>query len=289
MATKKNKFYVFNVKLQTNKSDEEKFQAYENLITGLTSVRKYTRLNKNEAITMYEPFHGSENGLKYFYGALGKGISFFDKEEIHITDKDNNISTERTNKNQIIEPIYGEYIFIPSIHRFALISKSHSISLSDFDKFLQDHLQKLVNVPDILIVDYEKDSSIIDEIFKARAIYSLSYEISYSNNDALSAQGELFDELLKVNHIGDLKVTAQSDYSTEGMNVKNVDFLGGGIEVAKKNGTIKEAIIIPNEGDKKIKISNVEKPKIQDFELLDSNDNLNLRWFLKLIKIYKAI
>lgn len=77
MATTKFKFYVFNVKLQSNKEGEERFEVYEKLIKSLTSILRFTRLNKNEAITMYSPFEHEENGFKYFYGALGKGISFF--------------------------------------------------------------------------------------------------------------------------------------------------------------------------------------------------------------------
>ncbi len=287
MATTKFKFYVFNVKLQSNKEGEERFEVYEKLIKSLTSILRFTRLNKNEAITMYSPFEHEENGFKYFYGALGKGISFFDKDEIRVSDN-NNISKEPVNKQRILEPIVGDYIFVPSIHRFALIYKQNSITVNEFNKFLNEHLQKIVELPDRIIVDFEKESSIIDEIFNARVIYSLSYEISYSNNDALSAQGELFDVLLKENHIGDLKVMAQSDHTPEGMNIKKVDFLGGGIEVAKKNGLIKQAIILPLESDRKKKISNIEKPMIYEFELFNENDNLNLRWFRKLINLYKA-
>jgi len=286
MTAKKNKFYVFNVKLQSDKKGSERIQAYETLIKSLTSTTRFTRLNKNEAIAMYKPYERSEKGVKYFYGSLGKGISFFDKDEIHVLDN-NNISSEPVKKNRILEPIVGDYIFIPSIHRFALLCKPNSISLNDFNKFLQDHLHKFVELPERIVIDFEKESSIIQEIFKARAIYSLSYEISYSNNDALSAQGELFDELLKENHIGDLKVTAQSDHRQEGMNISKVDFLGGGIEVAKRNGTIKHAAILPLGSDKVKNISNTEKPIILDFEVLDDNDNITLRWFQRLLHIYK--
>lgn len=225
--------------------------------------------------------------LNIFMVHLEKEYHFFDKDEIRVSDN-NNISKEPVNKQRILEPIVGDYIFVPSIHRFALIYKQNSITVNEFNKFLNEHLQKIVELPDRIIVDFEKEFSIIDEIFNARVIYSLSYEISYSNNDALSAQGELFDVLLKENHIGDLKVMAQSDHTPEGMNIKKVDFLGGGIEVAKKNGLIRQAIILPLESDRKKKISNIEKPMIYEFELFNENDNLNLRWFRKLINLYKA-
>jgi len=287
MATKKIKFYVLNIKIQSEKTGQERLEAYTNLIKDLTNTHRFTRLNKNEAITIYKPFVKSENGIEYFYGSLGKGISFFDKDEIRVLDN-NNISKEVVNKERLLEPVVGDYIFIPSIHRFALIQKQNSISVNDVNKFLQEHLPKLIKLPEQIMVDFEKESSIIDEIFKARAIYSLSYEISYSNNDGLAAQGELFDNLLRDNGVGGLKVTAKSDHTPEGMNINNVDFLGGGIEVAKKNGTIKNAEILPEESNKKKKLNNSEKPMIQEFEVADDNINFRLNWFHKLINIYKT-
>lgn len=288
MTIRKKKFYVFNIKLQSDKKGDERTQAYEEVIRSLTSVKRFTRLNKNEAITIYQPYERIENGIKYFYGYIGKGISFFDKEEIRVLDN-NDITKEVVKKDKILEPTDGEYIFIPIIHRFALISRPNSISIFEFNKFLQEHVPRLVQMPERLLIDFEKEPSIIEEIFKASAVYSLSYEISYSNNDALLAQGELFDELLKENHIGNLHVTAKSDHSEIGMNIENVDFLGGGLEVAKKNGIIKNATIKPMNSDKTRKISNADKPLIQEFDMIDENDNLSLKWFQKLLRIYKPL
>lgn len=287
MALKKFRFYVINVKLQSKKEGIERIQAYENLIKSLTSGKKFTRINKSEALTLYPPFEREEKGIKYFYGSIGKGISFFDKEQIKVLNN-NTVSTERVDKNKILEPTIGEYLFIPSLHRFALLKKPNSISLNDFEKFLKENLPPLISAEEKITIDSVKEPAIIEEIFKAKAVFSLSYEISYSNNDALNAQGELFDALLHTNNIGHLKVTANSDHNDKGMNIQNVDFLGGGLEVAKNNGVIKNAKIQPLNGTKIKSISNQDKPAIEEFELLNEKDNKNQKWFLKLLKLYKG-
>lgn len=287
MSKKKFKFYVFNVKLQSDKTGDERILAYDKLFQSLVGKKRFSRISKSEAITIYPPFERDIKGIKYYYGNIGKGISFFDKDEVIILNN-NNVSKEAVNKDNIFEPVVGQYIFIPIIHRFGLIKDSNSISITEFEKFLNEHLVKLIDPSDKLEIGFEKEPSVIDEIFKASAVYSLSYQISYSNSDALSAQGELFDSILKTNNIGTLDVTAKSDHSDEGMNIKDVDFLGGGLEVARKNGVIKRAIIKPQNNTKTKTVTNTEKPLIQEVELINESDDKNLHWFKKLLKIYKS-
>jgi len=287
MPTKKFKFYVFNIKLQSPKTGEERTQAYEDLLKRLTDKRFYTKLNKNEAITMYPPFQREINGLKYFYGNIGKGISFFDEDEVRVLNN-NTVGRETVDKDKFYKPAVGEYIFVPSIHRFAMMKTTNGLTVGDFERFLREHLVKFIKPEEKIEIDFEKEPSIIEEIFEAQAVYKLSYEISYTNSDALPAQGELFDELLKENHIGKLTVNAQSDHDPEGMNIKDVNFLGGGIEVAKNNGVIKTATIKPKNGGRVKNISNQQKPLIQELELLNENENKPERWFQKLRGLYRT-
>lgn len=287
MSKKKFKFYVFNIKLQSSKTGEDRIKAYEELILNLTKKKRFTRLTKSDAITLYPPYERDEKGIKYFYGNIGKGISFFDKEVVNVLNN-NNVSKEAINQENIFEPIMGQYIFVPSIHRFALLKTANSISIFEMEKFLREHLVKLVKPEEVLEIDFEKEPSVINEIFNAYAVYSLSYEISYTNNDALSAQGELFDNILKDNHIGKLNVTAVSDYETEGMNIKDVDFLGGGLEVAKKNGVVKSAVIKPTEKKRRKRVTNKENPSVYEVEMINENDNQSFHWFKKLLNLYQS-
>jgi len=287
MSKKKFKFYVFNIKLQSPKTGEGRTKAYEDLILNLTKRKRFTRLNKSDAITIYPPYEREDKGIKYFYGNIGKGISFFDKEEVNVLNN-NSVSKEVINKENIFEPIMGQYIFIPSIHRLALMKTSNSISIFELEKFLREHLGKLIAPEEKIEIDFEKEEAVIDEIFKAYAVYSLSYEISYTNNDALSAQGELFDSVLKDNHIGKLNVTAVSDHADEGMNIEDVNFLGGGLEVAKKNGVVKSAVIKPAEKKRRKKVTNKENPSIHEVEMINENDDQSIHWFKKLLNLYKS-
>jgi hypothetical protein len=285
MPLKKIKFNIINVKLKSNKKDADRLAAYEHLITSLTRTAHFTRLGGNEAITMYKPYNREENGVKYYYGTLGKGISFFDKDEIRVLSNDS-VSKEIVDKNRILEPKTADYLFIPSIHRFAIVKKANSISVNEFEKFLREHLVAYIGTEEKIDVDSEKEPSIIDEIFKAAVVYKLSYEISYTNSDALKAQGQLFDELLKENNIGRLTVIAESDHNTEGMNIDNVDFLGGGIEVARNNGVIKNAKILTEQGTKVKTVYNADKPLVEELEVLTESDNVNQKWFRRLLNLY---
>lgn len=287
MSSKKFKFYVFNIKLQSPKTGEERTKAYEDLIVNLTKKKRFTRLTKSDAITIYPPFERKEKGIKYFYGVIGKGISFFDKDEVNILNN-NNVSKEAINKENIFEPIMGEYIFVPSIHRLALMKKPNSISIFEMEKFLREHLVKLIAPEEKIEIDFEKEPMVIDEIFNAFAVYSLSYEISYTNNDALSAQGELFDSVLKENHIGKLNVTAIADHASEGMNIQDVNFLGGGLEVAKQNGVVKSAVIKPTSKNRRKKVTNKENPSVHEVVMINENDDQSIHWFKKLLNLYKS-
>lgn len=278
------KFNVFNIKLQSDLEGELRIKAYQDLFIKLTGKKVFTRVNKTEAVTIYPAYVREQNGTVYYYGAMGKGISFFDKAEISFSI-DNEFSTEPTERNKLIEPITTDYIFIPSIHRFALIRKGEGISISDCKKFLDEQLNKIITKDEKINVDFERDELVVDEIINAKAVYSIEYSISYSNNDALKSQGALFDKLLHKNNIGKLNVSASSDHNESGMDIKEVDFLGGGLEVAKKNGIIKSAHIKPQNSNKKIYLRNINTPKTETVDIEDS-DNFFLKIFNKLISLY---
>lgn len=284
---KKLKFFVVNVKLQSDKQGEERLQAYDNLIRDLTNLEPFTKLGKNQAITIYRPLHSIHNGIKYYYGRVGKGISFFDRESVSIL-KDSTLKQEDVEKNKLIDPVVGTYMYIPSIHRFALLSQSTSVHISDFYKLLNEHLHKIISSSDLIEILIQKDATVIERIFEATAVYNLNYEITYSNNDSMGAQGQLFEKILKENHIGKLQVSARSDHSEQGMNISEVNFLGGGIEVAKQNGVIKSASIKETENSKILKVTNEEKPSIFSFEFNKKNEIMDLEWFKAFFSKYRS-
>lgn len=233
---------------------------------------------------MYPPYKREENGITYYYGSIGKGV-YFDTEEIRIIDDSGSQSFETNEKGRLINFDTTLYMYIPSIHRFAML-KDNKISINDFLKFLQSEIPKSIDKIDRIVVDYERNSSIIDQVFKAKTVYSLSYEISYTNNDALDAQDELFDEMLKEAHVGILRVEARADHHDDGLDINKADILKSGLQLAKNNGVIKKARILPQNSTKKETLTNTETPKIEVFETHD-NQNENKAWFLRFFQLFE--
>lgn len=242
-------------------------------------------VGKNEAVTMYSPHKREEGGVTYYYGSIGKGV-YFDSAEIRVM-KDTGVTFEANEKNRLIEPETTDYLYVPSIHRFGLVKKTSSVSINDFVKFLIQSTQGAAIEPEKLEIDFGRNPSIIQEIFQAEKVYELSYEITYTNNDALPSQGDLLDEILKEGNIGSLKVNAKSDHHDEGLNIEKVPILGGGLELAKNNGKINTAKILPKQGRKVKRISNTETPKIEEFEIPDQYQQENILWIKKFLKLHQ--
>lgn len=244
-----------------------------------------TRVNKSQAITFYPPFEREENGVKYLYGVVGKGISFHDKDEIRVRDSQvSNI--EATAKDKLYDYNTNQYLFVPSVHRLALIKEGvGTATIQDLEKYLEEHMSKFLKADEKLVVEVEKEPRIIEEIFNARKVFTLSYEISYSNSDALNPQGQLFDKKLKKAKIGKLKVEAEADHNAEGMDLDE-EILGGGLDLAKRNGQVKSAKILPLNSDKIIRVTNSDKVKTLEFQVASENDNRIVQFFKTLLRIY---
>lgn len=283
--SKKFNFSIINVKLQSQLNGSSRTEAYTKFLTSVSKGQLLTRVNKNESVTLYTPYKRESNGLIYLYGTMAKGISFHDKPEIQVRDS-NSKQIEATQKDKLFDYKTTEYLFIPSIHRIALLKgEPGSPNIKDLEKFLNHHLPSILGENEKLIIEIEKEPKIIEEIFKAQKVFALSYEISYTNSDALNPQGQLFDKKLKKAHIGTLKVVAESDHSSEGMDLSE-DILGGGLDLAKKNGQIRSARILPINSEKVTTVSNIEKVKTLSFDMIKESDNKMLIFFKKLLDIY---
>jgi hypothetical protein len=285
MSLKKKSFYVINAKLQSQKEGQARIEAYEAIIESLTKIRRFVKIGKNEAVTIYPPFKREENNVVYYYGNIGKGV-YFDSAEIRIL-KDTGIEFEANEGDRLIEPVTTDYIYVPSIHRFGLLRKNNSISLSDFHKFLSEEIPKVIDHEDKIEIVLERNPSVIQEIFAAKVVYEINYEISYTNNDALESQSDLLDQLLKRGNVGNLKVDAKTDHNEKGLNLDEVPFLGGGLELAKNNGKINSAKILTPNGKKIKRLSNNDTPKIETFELPEEYQNEHTIWFKKFITLHQ--
>jgi len=200
--------------------------------------------------------------------------------------KDGKITRGLNDPNQLIEPATVDFIFIPEIHRLGLQKGPKGPTGKQFEEYLNAYLKKFTDKEDILEIILEKDEAVIQEIFTAKSVYSISYKISYTNDDLTKDFGEEFDEQLKKAKIGEISVVAKSDNITEGLNIHESLLLKGGLELAEKNGEIRNATIVRPGRSKKVKISNTDKPKIESFED-DDKGNKWMIWANRLLSIYK--
>ena len=281
--TKKINSYIINLKIQSDLSGDDRIIEYIRIVKELSTNKNVLMVSKNEAIQMYAVRGG--NGQKipeFIYGHIARGIYIQDKE-IDVIQGDKIVKNENT--PQILKPIVCDFLFIPKKHRLVVEKVAGGPTEKHIENYLNEFLPKYVRKEDKLEIVVEKDVNVIEQIFEAKSVFKLSYEISYTNDDVVEQLGEDFEDIIKESKIGNLKLTAEADNHIEGLNVEESILLGGGLELAKSNGTILSAKIIPK-GGKKIKtISNIEKPKILPVEIdLDLGGKFRL-WFNEIMKL----
>lgn len=253
------RFEVLNIKLQTSKIGVAKKQAYIKLIKELKDQKIHTAVaeNKHVVIYSYTEKNTERTGVDYLYGKVGKGFNF-GRESGTALNIDNSISEEVAfDTNKLFNPTSTGYIFIPEIHRF-LIELGNGINSLDMLKFFQSALDQVKDEDDIVRVEIENEPSIIREVLNSRRLQKIDYVVTYTNDDTLGATAELFDHRLKNSNIGKIEVTAEADHNGF-LNINGEELLEGGIELAARNGEIKSATILDENGRKKF-ISSKDKP-----------------------------
>lgn len=268
--TKKFKFQVINIKLQTSKTGDEKLEAYENLIKRLKNRKVHSSVAENTHMIIYNYYKRETpiSNVGYLYGTLGKGI-YFEKEVIRTLNIEKSEDEKAySDKNIIWEPKIGVYIFVPSIHRFIYIN-TPGISINNIYKFLKESLPLVADKNDIVEVEIVKDPKITDEILSAFQVHMLDYSISYTNDDPTSSYDKLLDERLKRIYAGKISVKVEAD--NHGYLNTADELTGGGVKLSEQNGQVNEAIITPKRGDKMIRLSNAEKPRFFDVESSEDN------------------
>ncbi len=288
MATKEKKYYlqVINIKLQTLKEGAEKDEAYMRLIEKLSENKIHMRVAENKHMIIYNGYRSKTtfSNVEYIYGTIGKGI-YFEQDEINsiIISK---AKTEKT-KNDL-DKISGAktttYIFIPSAHRFCILMNS-GITGNETYKFLKSSLKSVADKADIVEVEIEKDSKIVDEIFQAYKIHSVDYTISYTNDDTMSEIADAYDARLKRLHIGKMNLKAEADHNGELNMEEDDELLKGGIELATSNGTINKVVITKKQGEAKKTISNIDKTRNFEVTANDENfKNIIVNFIMKLFR-----
>jgi hypothetical protein len=281
-------FFVFNIKLQSDKSGEARTGAYISLITRLTEKPyKVFATKKTEAVVLYGSTNLKDgNDTRYLYGRAAKG--FFIAGEKRNILKDGEVNIEVNDENQLINPEIVRYMFYPEAHRLFVEKKNGGPTQTDIEDLLNSKLPNFILPEEKLEIVLEKDESTIKEIFEAKVVHSISYKVSYTNEDFLEDLADDFDRELKDTNIGELIVIAKADNHLEGLKINESRLLGGGLKLAESNGEIKSASITPNDGKGKLKkITNKNRPKVLSLKF-KSTDIFWERWYENVVKIYRS-
>ena len=280
---KKTSFFVINIKLQNNQTQEERTLRYRELISRLSRDRKILEIkNRNTAVIMYSSY--GDDSSPYIYGQVAKGVHI-PGEEIDVI-KDGGQSKESNDPKSIKLPNSARYIFVPAAHRLCIEKVTKGPGPFEVEKFIKEFLIKYLTEGEILEVILEKDEKTIDQIFDAKVVYEVSYKISYTNEDIGTEMDTLFDQELKNSNIGQIEIKAKADNKNEGLKVEGTPILEGGLKIAKSNGQVSRAVIIPIGKTKRKTISNDSKPKLINVEEDDSLPFWMI-WYKKIMETYR--
>lgn len=255
-------YQILNIKLQTQKKDADKLAAYGKLINDLASKHIHCSIAKNKHIIIYSCNDGiTETQNNYLHGNLGKGI-FFDKDVIeNISIVQSQSEQTSPDKDKILDVEIARYIFIPSVHKFVLILRDSSINANQMLKYFKVALKEVADREDIVEIEIVKDPQITESILNSFALHSLSYTISYTNDDPNGAIDRMFDNRLKKLQIGKAEISLQSDENGFLKKDEEDELIQGGVKLAEQNGLIKEAVITRERGGKSEKLQNQNTPR----------------------------
>lgn len=252
-------FEVINIKLQTEKNDLYRHEAYKNIILGLVKLKCHSAVGENKHLIIYSATPKiTDDGVEYIYGRIGKGIYFSDEKGSALDIENSKTEDEKFDTKKIYNPNITDYVFIPAAHRIC-VRLGDKISGNDVRKFLLLNAKFVVDEKDKIEIEIEKEETAITELLTAKKVHKIDYSISYTNDDTLGASASLFDRRLKKSQIGKLHLKAEADHH-DFMEIKGEEILEGGIELAKSNGNINSADITTITGVRKT-ISSKDKPK----------------------------
>lgn len=265
-------FQAVNIKLQTNKTGVAKLEAYKKLIMDLSERKINSWVQENTHMVMYSATEriSQQSKTSYIYGKIGKGVHFGDElvDTLNIEEAEEGIT--HIDKNKIWSPKITDYIFVPEIHRMAIIH-GKGISINNLQRYLKEALLQVCDPNDKIIVEIMRDPLITDEILNAFKIHALDYEITYTNDDITDSADKLLDTRMKRIRAGYLALQLKADNNDSFDRTEPDELIDGGIVLAEQNGKINSAVITRKQGDDKIFLSNKEKPRFWSVETLYEN------------------
>ncbi len=224
-------YYSLNIKRSNSKNDN-KTQAYKELFLNLHESKISINVWSDKMLYVrrlhdYGDFiHGK---ISKFTDLSGEWLDFETGEVAKVSIPPN------------VFPNWKDidFYFFPSEHKLA-VHKNSLISLNLVVKFLRGAFEFLYK-DELITVDVIQSEDIFKKIYESKEIRRLEISVTYTNDDLLKEYGEFFDEEMKSSSIGELDLIAKPD-SSKTINLNN-KVIGGAMELAKSNGSVKASVI----------------------------------------------
>lgn len=238
---------VLNVKIRSN--DRRGESVYSDIVKKLKSDRIKVKTFGDYHL-MLRTQYVNENVI---HGSILKFIQLDDKwfneetMEYQTIDIDGNLhpNTKET-----------DYYFFPKIHKFCF-SAVAGFSENHILKFLTEGLKNIINDGESVDIDIIKSNDGFEMIYNAFRVTKLDINISYTNNELTPNFAALWDDEMKDNGVGSVRLEAKADINN---NITFIDskLLKGALDLAKGNGTAKA--IVYNDQQEKIVVNTDDYP-----------------------------
>jgi len=258
--------FVFNIKVHSATRHGE--QILYSLFQKIHKDKLRFPISGDREMAIRTFFKSEVNNIPIAYGKLVSAIDLGDGDWLNLDKmEDEKYDVPR---NLRAKPKEARYILVPSAHRvFIQTGSENKISIHHCRYFLENALTEVLRKEEEVEVIIQTDSDVIDRIFEASAVESLTIAISRSNNDTNKDAEKWFEDQLDEMHASrfDAKITAPKN--KEGLNLEN-KFLKGAINLAPQNGKV-DAKIIDAEGKTEI-IKTEDHPKKYSISVEDKEN-----------------
>lgn len=275
------RLWVLNIKLRSN--NRKGTDAYEELIKELYKLRLSPKVRGGSSVILRTQFKESvDNKGDVYYGKISKftrldGKEWFDSLKMEVV-------THEIPPGLFPNLKETEYFFIPKAHRFCILDKSNTISLTNAEDYLRKVLPDVIESDEEIEVTVEQDINSFEEILSASQIKKLVINISYSNNDTNDELTDLVDRELRALQVGNLNATITPDQNGQ-LSIDDSPFIKGALGVAESDGTVEATIVDPEGVQKKVNTRNY--PRKIFVEVKGGEDAVNQSVFSKIMGLFR--
>lgn len=258
-------FYILNIKIRRLSSGKDvDTKEYISLFRKLIKSRIHKQSSPTKHCIIPFGFENKEDGtVKYFYGTLAQFTFIATKKWADLKVKD--LETEFSIPDGLFpDKKLTEFIFIPSLHRFAYVfSPEFDANPYTIKRFMEFALDELLPKNRLIDVDVESDISTLERIISATVLKKIIIDVNYSNSDTTNKYQQLFDEDMKSGNVGKSHIEA-TQKKGETIQLTQSKFLYGAALSSLSNGDTVATIVDENGRTRKIETKSFpRKERIQ--------------------------